>query len=401
MKESLFVKCGIVVSVILLFATIAQGAIKPISLTCEYMDNPTTVDVLSPRLSWINQAIPSSIRGEYQKAYRICVASSREKLLNGKADVWDTGKVNATDSYLIPFKGKSLESGKDYWWRVMVWDNKDKPSIWSNVAHWGMGLLFPSEWKAKWIGSSWRGTAPLLRKSFMVRKEVASAKAFVTGLGYFEFYLNGKRVGDDYLVPNFTTSTDREGLKTGYISIDTKFKNYRVLYLSYDVTHQLQVNRQNVIGAILGNGFYDINCSWTLPFGPVRFYCQLEITYKDGTKDIVCSDESWKAKRSPIVMNGIYDGEIYDANKEVSDWSSSQCDDSDWENVVLRETPTGKMTAQTSPSDKITEVLHPLSIKKQDNGKYLVSFGKQISGWVHLRNIHGQKRRYSRCSLYM
>ena len=183
-----------------------------------------------------------------------------------------------------------------------------------------MGLLSPNEWRAQWIGAPWQGEgprkvlekqikpqiypsypAPLFRKTFTVSKEIKSAKAFVTGLGYFEFYINGKKVGDDCLVPNFTNYTVRNDLKNAGIAIDNNFRGYRVLYLSYDITSLLQ--KKNVAGAIVGDGFYDCTSHWVSSFGSPRFLCQIEITYKDGKKQYVCSDNTWKVKASPIIMN--------------------------------------------------------------------------------------------------
>jgi alpha-L-rhamnosidase len=119
--------------------------------------------------------------------------------------------------------------------------------------------------------------------------------------------------------------------------------------------------------------------------------CQIEITYKDGTKDIICSDETWKVKESPIVMNGVYDGEIYDANQETAGWATAACNESAWKNAVLREAPTGKLTAHTAPTDKVVETLQPVSLKKNGNGAYEVDFGTEISGWIHFKNIQGKK----------
>ena len=388
-----------------------RGKIKPAQLTCEYMNNPSVVDVPLPRLSWINEVASDKVRGEYQRAYRICVASSKAKLLKGEADIWDSGKMSSQDSYLIPFAGSKLESGKDYWWRVMVWDSNDVPSAWSTPAFWGMGLLSPGEWKAQWIGAPWQGEesrkinmpsgsppkpipphfpAPLLRKSFEVKDNIVSAKVFVTGLGFFEFYLNGEKVGDDCLVPNFTNYTVREGYKYTYIAIDNNLRGHRVMYLAYDITNKLRKNR-NVAGAIIGDGFYDCTSRWVDSFGSPRFMCQIEITYQDGTKDIICSDNTWKAKESPIVMNGVYDGEIYDANLETDGWATTACDDSGWKNVVLREPPTGELTAHTSPTDKVVEVLKPIALTKNETGNYEVDFGVEISGWIRFKDIQGKK----------
>ena len=405
----------------ILFMSCAERShLKPVRLTCEYRTNPSVIDVVSPRLSWINEAVSSKIRGEYQQAYRICVASTKDKLLKGEADIWDSGKTASRNSCLIPYAGRKLLSGKDYWWRVMVWDSHDAASEWSAPASWGMGLLSSGEWKAKWIGAPWQGEAPrkvisnysaaylrdrtknythypyypapLFRKSFNIKDNVASAKVFVTGLGYFEFYMNGNKVGDDCLVPNFTNYSVREDLKYEQFhrAIDNNFRGYRVMYLAYDITGMLR-KRQNVAGAIIGDGFYDCTSHWTVSFGSPRFLCQIEITYRDGTKDVICSDESWKVKESPIVMNGVYDGEIYDANLETDGWATVECDDSGWKNVVLREAPTGELNAHTAPTDKVVKVLKPISLTKNNNGDYEVDFGVEISGWLRFKDIQGKK----------
>ncbi|MDR2231551.1 MAG: glycoside hydrolase family 78 protein [Tannerella sp.] len=407
----------------LLTASCAEGGqIKPAQLTCEYMTNPAVVDVAAPRLSWVNEAATDKVRGEFQQAYRICVASSKEKLQKGEADIWDSGKVASQDSYLIPFAGSELQSTKDYWWRVMVWDSKDVPSAWSAPASWGMGILTPDEWKAQWIGAPWQGEeprrvllppdpdparrfaqgtrpqppvypvypAPLLRKAFEIKDNIASAKVFVTGLGYFEFYLNGQKVGDDCLVPNFTNFTDRPMIEYAGIAIPNNFRAHRVMYLAYDITKMLK-SRQNVAGAIIGDGFYDCTSRWVASFGSPRFMCQIEVNYKDGTKDIICTDDSWKVKPSPIVMNGVYDGEIYNANLESDGWATPSYDDSGWERVAMRKAPTGELTAHTAPTDKVVEVLNPISLTRNDAGEYEVDFGVEISGWIHFKDIHGNK----------
>ena len=416
MKTFLITKIRILfllLSALLFFAScVERGNIRPVRLTCEYMVNPSVLDVPAPRLSWINEAVSDGLRGEFQTAYRISVATSKAKLQKGEADVWDSGKTLSGESYLIPYSGVALESGKDYWWRVMVWDSNDVASAWSAPASWGMGLLSDSDWKAKWIGAPWQGEeprteltptgarrpvtphfpAPLFRKSFDVKSNVASAKAFVTGLGFFELYINGKKVGDDYLVPNLTNYSNRESIEfRQLITIENNFRDHRVMYLAYDITELLQ-RRQNVAGAILGDGFYDCtNLRWISPFGSPRFLCQIEITYKDGTKDIVYTDETWKAGKSAIVLNGIYDGEIYDANFETDGWATVAYDDAGWQNAALRTPPTGELTAHNAPADKITKILKPVSLTKNDDGTYEVDFGVEISGWIRFDNIRGKK----------
>jgi len=411
--------CSIcLIFLLLLFSCTERSNIKPVRLTCENRVNPPVIDAATPRLSWINEVISDNIRGACQHAYRICIASTKDKLLRGEADIWDSDKVTSSDSYLIPYAGAKLLSGKDYWWRVQVWDNRDIASPWSAPACWSMGLLSPDEWQAKWIGAPWRSEAPmkvishlsaeflnrqvhdgfphfpapLFRKSFQIKDHVVSAKAFVTGLGFFEFYLNGQKIGDDCLCPSISNYTVRDDIQHDQLllSIANNFRGYRVMYLSYDITDKLQ-KKKNVAGLILGDGFYDCTSRWVASFGSPRLLCQIEITYKDGSKDLICSDDTWKVKASPIVRNGIFDGEIYDANLETEEWASVSCDDTGWENAVIRHAPTGVLTAHTAPTDKVVGRLKPVSFVKNEDGTYAVDFGVEISGWIRFNHIQGKK----------
>ena len=383
----------------LLLSAQPESGIRPVRLTCEYMVNPSVVDALQPRLSWINQATDPTDRGQKQTAWHVRVASSAQKLLKGEADLWDSDKRLSDQSILVKYDGKTLLSAQNCWWQVRVWDGNDVVSAWSEPANWGMGLLQPSDWKSKWIGAPWQGEearemlagrphvpAPYLRKLFEVKKKIVSAKTFVTGLGYFELYINGKKVSEDVLSPNQTNYGKRDGLDLSGIPIDDKFRAYRVLYVGYDVT-QLLIPGENVIGAILGNGFYNPVINWTKAYGSPRFTGQIQIAYEDGTQDIIASDETWEAQRSPIVLDGVYAGEVYDARNEIKAWSGANS--GSWEPVALRKAPEGIMSAQTSPPDRVMEKLTPVSIKSLENGVYEVDFGQEISGWVRLNGMNG------------
>jgi alpha-L-rhamnosidase len=384
----------------------------PVRLTCEYLADPPVVDVLNPRLSWVN-TVKQGVRGQYQTAYQVQVASSLKLLDDNKPDMWDSGKVGSDQSVLVDYAGKSLESRKDYFWKVRTWNSEGNVSGWSEPATWRMGLLDPGEWKAEWIGVPWQGEeplpkpgirrqggnqsttpppAPLLRKPFRINGKIVSARAYVTGLGYFELYVNGKKVSQDVLVPNLTLFGKRPGLENNYIPIPDNFREYRVMYLCYDIKDMLKKG-DNVIGAILGNGFYDVNSRWTQSYGSPRFIGQIYITYADGTEDIIVSDQSWKASKSPIVMDQVYDGEHYDARLEQPGWCSAGFDDSNWEQAALRKAPEGTMKAQMSPPDRVMERLKPIKIEPLGEGKYRVDFGQEISGWLHLLNVTGEAGR--------
>jgi alpha-L-rhamnosidase len=395
----------IIVGVFLVTGCVYQGGIAPTDLRCEYLENPSVVDVLQPRLSWINIAEMRQ-RGERQTAYQIRVASSEQLL--GEADLWDSGKRTTDQSIRIPYEGKALNSRQECWWQVRVWDRDGIASAWSEPAMWRMGLLKQEDWKAKWIGAPWQGEealpkpnggpdgrpedfgppAPLLRKSFSIHREVEKAVVFVTGLGYFELYLNGRKVGDDLLVPNQTNYGKRPQLMDALIYLPDDFRDYKVMYLAYDVKDQL-TEGENVLGGILGNGFYNPAKFWAAAYGSPRFLCQLHISYTDGSEEVVVSDESWKASESPIRMNMVYYGEQYDARLEQPGWSRASFDDSEWEEVTLREAPEGRLVAHTANTDRVTERFSPVSIQKLEEGHFMVDFGTEISGWVRLNKVSG------------
>ena len=398
---------------IALFATIASAKISPIRLLCEYVEDPQVIDIRIPHLSWVNIA-QNNERGQMQTAWEIRVSGTKAGLLKAQADLWDSRKVRSGESNNILYQGKPLTSRQDCWWQVRVWDKNGQVSAWSKPAFWRMGLLDQNEWKAQWIGAPWQGEealpkpgfkkpgdtsampmpppAPLLRKSVNIHKKIASARAFVTGLGYFEFYVNGKKVSKDVLVPNLTLYGKRPGLENNYISVPDNFSEYRVMYLAYDIT-ALMKKGENVFGAILGNGFYNDPIRWTQSYGSPRFLGQIYITYTDGSIDVIKSDPTWKAAKSPVVSDLVYDGEHYDARMEQPGWAAAGFDDSKWEQALLRKTPEGKMKAQTSPVDRVMESHAPLKIVPLGSGKYRVDFGLQMAGWLHLLNVKGEAGR--------
>ncbi len=389
------------------FTFVSEAKIYPTQLTCEYLNNPAVVDVPQPRLAWINVADERE-RGQVQTAFQIRVATTKNLLSN--PDLWDSKKVESMASTRVNYDGKKLNSRQDCWWQVRVWDKNDEVSEWSEPAFWHMGLLNESDWQAKWIGAPWQGEealpkpnspavdlpeqlpppAPIFRKEFKATKQVKKAVAYVTGLGYFELYLNGEKVGDDVLVPNQTNYGKRPALTQQYIPLDDNFREYKVMYLAYDISDQL-VSSANAFGAILGNGFYNPAKHWALGYGSPRLLLQVHVTYNDGTEDVIVSDESWKVAKSPILMDMVYYGEHYDARLEQNGWCSPGFNDSAWESAVLRKAPEGKLTAHTAHPDKVYEMLQPIRIEKMYNGNYKVDFGVEISGWVRLKNVEGSE----------
>lgn len=394
-----------IVSLFILKGIFSFAGIKPDELTCEYMKNPQVVDEEQPRLSWINIA-ENQENGQAQTAWQIRVATSEAKLR--APDLWDSGKVPGSESFRVIYNGKKLKSRQECWWQVRVWDKDGKVSQWSEPAFWRMGLLDPSDWIATWIGAPWQGEealpkpmnpnaplpellpppAPMFRKVFSVQKKIKKAVAFITGLGYFEFYLNGKKVGNDELVPNQTNYGKRPNLLQQNIPLPDHFREYRVMYLAYDISGYLSKGK-NCAGSILGNGFYNPAKYWAEGYGTPRFLAQIHIEYSDGTEEVIVSDKSWKAAKSPLLMDMVYYGEHYDARLEQPGWNAPEFDDSQWQKAVERKAPEGKLVAHTAPTDKVMEQIKPAKIEKLRNGNYRVDFGVEISGRVRLKNMEG------------
>ena len=404
MKRSFFIYCFLLLTV-----GINNAAIQPTRLTTEYVTNPLAINIPKPRLSWINISEKDE-RGQFQTAWEIRASGTRNGLLAGDAGLWKSGKVISGESVNIVYNGKLLSSGQNCWWQVRVWDRYGNKSDWSEPAFWGMGLLNPGDWKGSWIGSPWQDEspiprlkfpgekadsskvlsdpAPLLRKSFIISKKIAYARAYVTGLGYFEMYLNGKKVGKDVLSPNLTLYGKRADLGDIGVMIKNNFREYRVMYLTYDIADMLKQG-ENIAGAILGNGFFNPRSYWTQGYGTPRFMVQIQIRFADGTEQLVVSDQSWRVSKSPIIMNQVYDGEHYDARLEQTGWCSAGFNDSGWGNAVLRKAPEGTPEAQLSPADRVMEKLKPKKIESLGNGRYKLDFGQEISGWLHLNSIRG------------
>ncbi len=294
---------------VLLCLVQTAAALSPAGLKTEYLINPQGLDVLRPRLSWIFTAAG---RAQKQAAYQIQVAGTAEQFKSSSGFIWDSGKVTSGENFGIVYAGPDLESGSRYYWRVRVWDQDGKASVWSPAAWWQMGLLHPSDWKGKWIGVSSEMASPLLRSQFHLDKRIKKATAYVFGFGFYELHLNGVKAGENVLTP----------VNSNYA------KN--LYYDTYDVTSLLREGG-NAAGLWLGNG-YDRGFSrsgyrW---LAAKQAILELDIQFEDDTWARVVTDESWKAAESPILISSIYDGETYDARREKSGWDQFGYDDHAW-----------------------------------------------------------------------
>lgn len=377
----------LILTLAVLWQSMGMAALKVSRLRVENMFCPKAVENFNPRLSWVNESLADE-RGQRQTAYRIVVAEDQESLRQGRY-VWDSGKCKSPESAYVQYNGGELKPLATYCWKVMTWDRKGKASAWSAVSQWTMGLP-DSQWAARWIeAKEYDGRAPLFRKTFRTKGKVKDAKVVVCGLGYHELYVNGVRVGNEQLVPNISNYTERFDLDKYPIAISGDFKDYRVLYLGHDVTSDMQMG-ENVLGVILGNGFYVDGGASGSPFGRPCLRLQMQLTYADGTTETVVSDDTWQTRPSAIMSNGVFTGELYDARQETEGWCTAGATSQGWDNALVVKGPGGTMTAQTSPSDCISEVLRPQSFVKTGDKTYEVDFGKEISGWIRLTGITGK-----------
>lgn len=362
---------SIIFSFLLLHSNQLIAKTTVMKLVCEYHNNPIGIDVEQPRFSW---QILSEEENVTQTAYEIRVAVLPGDLTKTGKLLWNSGKVESDQSVNVAYQGKPLESMQRAYWQVRIWDNKNKATAWSDPAFWETGILKADEWNASWITmeeDTFEESLPVqyYRNEFDCTKKIKSARVYVTALGLYQLFINGEKVGDQLFTPGFTSY------------------NKRIQYQAYDVTSLLQKN--NAIGAMVGDGWYRGYLGWK---GGRSFYgdhlallVQLKINYADGTSETMVSDKRWKVSYGPILESDIYNGEKYDARKEMVGWVLPGFVENNWSEVELLNHPKEILVASNGLPVRATNEIKPIEILTTPKGETVLDLGQNMVGYVRMK----------------
>ncbi len=348
-------------------------------LRTEYLENPLSIDQENPRFSWVVEASDS---GFVQHAYKIIVHKSPNSQSDKPEVQWTSPKTESGSSNQIFYDGDQLEANTSYEWAVMIWDEKGAQSQWSKPAYFHTGL--GTNWKANWIGKEINDRpkndftippSPMLRKVFNADKEIHKAILFSSAKGIYNAYLNGKKIGADVFAPGWTDYQKR------------------IQYQAYDLTEMIEKG-DNCLSVILSDGWYagrlgsiDFNWEdfpWRGYYGrDLRFIGQLELWYSDGTRECVCSDESWKLNDDgPFRSADHFIGVTYDFNFEKKGWQLPDFNDSEWLPVTIESDSKDLLVAQPDQPVEVIKEIRPIGLSEPQEGVYVVDMGQNMVGWV-------------------
>ncbi len=381
------------VAIISAMLTACGTKIEICDLTVEQQDGTRALATNQPRFGWQYESEYENVK---QVNYRIVVATTEQNARKGIGDLWDSEVVESNQMLYIAYQGRELKSRDKAYWKVYTTvtygEKGKKTSLESPVKSFEISLLNQDDWQAKWIGHEFdedvlydktRITARYLRKTFNLNNDIGKARLYISGLGQYSAYINGTEVAADEL------------LKPA-ISDYTK----RVYFNAYDVTSLLNKG-DNAIGVTLEGGRFttirydSLYLEWcgirhAMHYGMPQLILQLEVIYNDGTSAMVCSDESWKiTNKGPIRTANEFDGETYDANKELGEWTKIGYDDSNWLPVELVEAPKGELVAQPNPNIMVQDKIRPVAIFKK-NDCWIVDMGQNMVGVLDIK-MHNQK----------
>ncbi len=346
-----------------------EADLRPVSLRCDYRSNPLGIDNPLPRLSWM---IPSPRRGCRQTAYQVLVAGSRESLAQGQAEVWDSGRVESDAAVDVTFAGARLTSRQRCFWQVRVWLEDGTVSDWSEPAWWTMGLLDPADWEAQWIGAPQPEDAPWFRRALTLDSTPQRAVIHVAVLGYFELYINGQRIGEDFLAPAIS--------------------NYarRTYYRTFEVGDHLHPGL-NHLALRTGQGWYTMGYPGVVHASPV-IRLQLELAGPDGVRRIG-TDTTWQTRASERQRvghwrNTDFGGERVDARRWHPRWWSTEECTIGWQPAVAVTVPDVPCAAQPCNGNLRLPAIRAVNLERLPDGALLADFGTNLTGMMRA-TFHG------------
>ncbi|KAL2856716.1 bacterial alpha-L-rhamnosidase domain protein [Aspergillus pseudodeflectus] len=348
----------------------------------EHYHSPNTLGVeeTRPRISWKfeNHHIDFA-QNEYEIEVSDIAWDSQTRVLSST-------KRTSPDSYLVPWPHtETLNSRQRISIRVRAWDASGEVTEWSDRAVLETGLLTRTDWQCQRIAAPWGPgiAAPdpeqLYRKGFDLSRKIAKARLYITAQGVYEAEINGQPVGDHFMAPGWTTYDGR------------------LQYQTYDVTSLLQTGA-NTVGVRVAEGWFSGRIGFAGGhrniWGPhTALLVQMEVTTTDGEVTTTASDGSWSVARGPIQKAEIYDGEKYDATREIPIWSSPglSLDAAIWSPVLVMDPlpESVKLTAGFGEPVRRIATLKPVATKMTPSGKLILDFGQNLVGYVRLSNING------------
>lgn len=352
---------------LLLAGCAAKPGMQPRDLRCENLRDPLAIDTTQPRLSW---KIPAS-EGFTQSAYEILVASDSLLLHSGKADLWSSGKVASAASVMVPYAGRALASPSLAYWKVRVWDGEGRPSAWSPVARFGVGILDRAGWPGQFIGMEGVGS-PLLRKGFRVDGKKGTYLVHVNSLGYHEVWLNGEKVCDEVLSPAVSQLDKRS------------------LAVTYDLTPHVRDGANDLV-LWLGRGWYRPTTFGAAHDGPLVNVRLDEVT-PGGCRTLLASDASWVGRDSGYAdTQGTtwlplqFGGECVDGAKVVRSLAADELDPLAWNAVGTVDIPEAEVSPRMCEPNRIRDTVQPASLAQVADGVWVADMGRTVNGWIELR----------------
>lgn len=362
--------------------------LPPTDLRCNSLSDPLAIRHGAPVFTWVLDGASGS-RSSHD--YQILVATDSMALERGRGDAWDSGRKAGSGASGVVYAGRALEPLERYVWKVRIWCDAERPSAWSGVASFEVGMGDTERWSASWI--SWNdrvlpfeaatdagpvdpvalglSPVPYLRREFVVADDVTCARLYVTARGLYEARINGERVGDAVLTPGWTDYSRR------------------LQYRAYDVTAMLHPG-DNAIGVMLGDGWY----SGYFGFEPKRsgahygdhpeLLAQLLLYSSDGNRTWIVTDSSWRTNWGAILHADPLMGELQCPAVEPAGWDRAGFDDRGWYVPAVRATDGTTIVADPGPPIRVIETVPPRQILPLEHGGVIVDFGQNLTGWVRL-----------------